>query len=61
MLAWPEKRTYLPMPYDWIPGVWCLMTYVNEGNTISLMMLFERGRAKIFHTQDEADAYAKTL
>jgi hypothetical protein len=61
MLAWPERRTYIPQPYDWIPGVWCLMTYVHEGDTVSLMMYFERGRAKIFHTQEEADAYGKRL
>lgn len=61
MLEWPSKRAYLPQPYSWIPGVWCLMTYVYEADTVSLMMYFENGRAKIFHTHDEADEYGKRL
>lgn len=37
------------------------MTYVYEADTVSLMMYFENGRAKIFHTHDEADEYGKRL
>lgn len=61
MLAWPERRAYFPMPYDWIPGVWCIGTFVQDGNTVSLCMYFENGRAKIFHTEDEAATYGKRL
>lgn len=61
MLEWPSRREYIAMPYEWIPSVWCLMTYVREGDTVSLMMYFERGRAKIFHTQDEAIEYGKQI
>jgi hypothetical protein len=49
------------MPYAWIPGVWCIGTFVQDGNTVALMMYFENGRAKIFHTEDEAATYGKRL
>lgn len=56
-----DNPSFFAAPYDWIPGVWCLQTYIYEADTVSLMMYFERGRAKIFHTQKEAEAYAKRL
>lgn len=61
MLEWPDRRAYHPMPYAWIPGVWCIGTFVYKGDVVSLMMYFERGRAKIFHTEEEAAEYAKRL
>lgn len=55
------KPNFFPQPFDWIPGVWCIMCYQYFENTVGLYMYFERGRAKLFHTHDEALAYAKQL
>jgi hypothetical protein len=42
-------------------GLYCVQTFITEGNTVGLYRVIEDGKVKLFNTNEEAQAYAKTL
>lgn len=60
MLEWPSARAYHTAGYVGT-GLFCIQSYVTEGDTVALHRYCEEGKVKLFNTDEEAQAYAKTL
>lgn len=60
MFEWPSTRLYHTAEYVGT-GLFCIQTFVTEGDTVGLYRYTEDGVVKLFNTDEEAQAYAKTL